>query len=112
MHDQSLSLSNCLTNWPTPLAMDGHSLNYILSTMTDATHIKQRLNTLGAYFIQQFLNIDYTKPLAWKLLPHSTGIIPRGREPGWYQVLTNKILTNIPNASNTNMSYPNPYTLQ
>jgi hypothetical protein len=104
-------MSNQLSNWPNPLSFKGQSINYLLVKLANASQIKQRLNSLKLYALQQLVNIDHTKSLLWKTIPHSTQVIPRGKEPKWFQPLSKTALEEVINKTQIEKFFPNQYII-
>ncbi|RIB18865.1 hypothetical protein C2G38_1316275 [Gigaspora rosea] len=88
----------------------GTPIDTIVKELPRPNHIKSKLNRLNLSFIEQCTTYKNDDMLFWFQLPHNTKYIPRGREPRWYQLLTETICQQLRTTLKDNFITLNPYT--
>ena len=106
----NITFNNSANPWPKPLSTMGTSINLILNSMPLACKIKNKLNNLHLYYIEQLVLKDQMITRTWRNLAHTIQKIPRGRQPKWF----NELIATTRNWLQQNRSRlvnPNPYIL-
>ena len=103
-HECGITFSgNVQTEWPRVQSLQGDSINEIITGMSQAAKVKQKMMQLGINTIQQVLNGDGTEGLEWNKIAQHTKKIPRGKEPGWYKVIQNRCKERIMDRDKPNL---------